>query len=269
MRVLPKDKSWRSQDYYGCLGRYDGRADCDQKTVPREPIDEAVRGYFERVGLDVDAMVAEHAEARKRRLRDVRARIRNAQATATRAEAELAKLDAMLRNPGKDGLQPAEWRTQRATPEAELGSATGALDDLRAEEQAILDEADLADAEQETLVELAELRARFAEGIATAGDVEATQSALRRLFSHFVLHDLRDARNGGRPVALPKGRLHLPPGHQLIGDHCDDWIIEPVPHERMIVTDPPLEFQGWESKRERLTRVPLQTTRGGSKASAR
>jgi site-specific DNA recombinase len=258
MRVMPKDKSWRKQDYYGCLGHYDGRAECDQPTVPRDRIDQAVLHYFQSVGLDVDAMVQEHAESRERQLGDVRARISNAQKAATRAEAQLAHLDALLRKGGEEGLTPAEWRRLAAPAQTQFEAASAALEDLRTEEQAILSEADLADAEQDTLEALASLRAVVAGQIAGAGEIETAQAALRRIFRHFVLHDLRDLDKGSRTVRVPKRAL----------TDAEGWIVEPVPHPQMIVTEH-ITVGDFPFPVERLRKVPLQTTKGGSKASAR
>lgn len=258
MRVMPKDKSWRKQDYYGCLGRYDGRAECDQPTVPRDRIDQAVLHYFQSVGLDVDAMVQEHAESRERRRGDVRARIGNAQKTATRAEAQLDHLDALLRKGGEDGLTPAEWRRLSHPTQTELNAANAALGDLRTEEQAILSEADLADAEQETLEALASLRAVVAGEIAGAGEIEAAQAALRRIFSHFVLHDLRDIGKALRTVRIPKRAL----------TDAEGWIVEPVPHPQMIVTEH-ITVGDVPFPVERLRKVPLQISGSGGKEPAR
>jgi hypothetical protein len=212
-------------------------------------------------------MVQEHAESRERRLVDVRARIANAQKNAIRAEAEIAHLDGLLREGGEEGLVPAEWRRLVAPAQTELDAANAALGDLRAEEQAIISEASLADAEQDTLEALASLRAVVAGEIAGADEIEAAQAALRRIFSHFVLHDLRDLdKDGGKVFRVPK------PQHPArLLTETRGFMIEPVPHPQMIIREEFL-INGQQFPIERLRKVamnPLRTTKGGSKASVR
>jgi site-specific DNA recombinase len=262
MRVKRDRKSYGWYDVYICSGRYSGASECDQSAVRREWIDSAVLQYFRNVGLDVDAMVHEHARGRTQRLSNLRAHRANAERVRQRAEEQLERVNTDY----LDGeITASERRKLTETPERDLRAATAAIDDLVGEENQVIAEADLADAEQETLKMLSSLRAAVASEIGGAAEIAAAQAALRRVFSHFVLYDLRDVGQGeGRVVRLPKSHRSTRPINNLPGD----WIIDPVPQPHMIVTEH-LDVGGVPFPVQRLRKVPLQPTKGGTKATSR
>jgi hypothetical protein len=95
-------------------------------------------------------------------------------------------LDALLR----DGeIEASEWRRLAVPPQTEQDAASGSVDDLLVQEAAIRDEPRIEDAERETLDALVQIRAAVAGEIADADGVRAAQAAIRRVFSHFVLHE--------------------------------------------------------------------------------
>lgn len=185
MRIKSEPKGYGWLDLYVCHGRYGGTSPgCRQRAVRRERIDGAVLAYFEGVGLDVDRMIEERRRARESRLADLTAREENARRTLDAAVRKVERLDAAL----AEGLETEDYNRAVQAPKSERTAAEGALRDLALERAAVKAEPDLADAEEETLNRLAELRAAVAGGVAeNAEDVRAAAAALRRIFAHFVL----------------------------------------------------------------------------------
>lgn len=245
MRVRAENKPSGRYEVYICTGRESGAAECNQRAVKRALIDSNVLAYFESVALDVEAMVAEFAGDRDRRLADVGARKQNASGVAVKAEERLSRLDALL----ADGeLEPAEWRRLSEPHLRDRAAAEAALADLLGEQHEVEHEADAADAEQRVLEGLAEVRAAVADEIAGAEQIEAAQAAIRRVFSHFVLHD------------------SLNPG---------DYALEAVPHaeaieDMLVCRDAETgEIVGYVEGGETLKRTSVSFAHGGTRDSRR
>jgi DNA invertase Pin-like site-specific DNA recombinase len=186
-----KDYGW--WEAYICAGRYDGTSpDCRQVAVRRESLDTAVMDYFAKVGLDVPAMIADRQRTRDHRLAQVDERIANAEALADAAERKMERLDQAL----SEDLEPADYKRAIQGPKRDLAAAQGALKDLRDDRLAVEAEPDLADAEQEVLEQLADLRASVAGEVTASGDLSAAQAALRRTFSAFLLTEAGEEHFG-------------------------------------------------------------------------
>ena len=94
----------------------------------RRDVDQAVYDYFQRVGLDVEATRQQLAEARDRKLTEVRALRSQADGEAHRAVDRLAR----VRRDYQDGkLAADDWSEQRDQLIVELGAAQSEAERLR------------------------------------------------------------------------------------------------------------------------------------------
>jgi DNA invertase Pin-like site-specific DNA recombinase len=213
---------------YGCYRRHRDPEACSMARAPRADVDSAVLGYFENVGLDLEATRDQLGAAMDRKLDEVRA-LRDA---ATRDAAAAGERLARVKRDYTNGeLSAAEWRELRSELEPEAAAAKAEAERLR--EQAHAAEAGTAvdEAEAEVLEQLARIRAAVAGHVNDAAGPEAVRATLLRLFDHFTLH-----------VGSPE-RANL----DLIGSEC--WI-EPTVSEQAIA--------GYDDKmRPILAREPL------------
>lgn len=252
MRVMSESKSYGLYQVYACSGRHLGRTVCDQSVVSRELIDRSVLNFFEIVGLDLDAMVAELAGERDRRLTQIRTRRDRAHVVLRTAEGQIDRLDTLLR---KGEIGTDEWRRLVAVPDSELEAARGACENLEQEEQAVFDATVIADATEAALERLAVIRAAAAGAIRDADSVQAAQAALRRVFKSFVLYD------GRHSFPMDEERYIYPPS--------DEMVIVPIPHEEMVVAQFALNTPQGPIYTDEFRRVPIEMGGGGSRASSR
>lgn len=238
---------------YTCDGRESGASECDQPAVQRALVDAPVLSYFQRVGVDIDAMVAERAGELDRRRAELDERIANARREAMRGQEEIDRLEGYLRG-GR--ISPERFEEVVAPALMRRDAALAALDDIRGHAEALQSEPMLVDAERETLLALAELRAAVAGEIASSESVRGAQAALRRVFSHFVLHDWRSSN---RAVEIP---------NRAVGAAESHLMLEPVPHPGMVIGEE-IVFAGVALKRELYRRVPVKIPIGRTIASRR
>jgi Recombinase zinc beta ribbon domain/Recombinase len=195
MGVWQADTPAGRRERYRCTGRRSAAAECKQPDVPREPIDQAVLEYFTQVALDVEGTVAQLTGERDRRLAEVDAKLAQARSVQAEAEAQLERLDALLR----EGMTLDEWRRVAAPPQREAEAAAGAITDLTAEREAVEATGDVMDATGEFVERMTALRAAVAGEVNEADGILAAQTALRRVFDGFTLHRT-DAPNAPRRV---------------------------------------------------------------------
>lgn len=200
-------------EVYRCYGRHQDPGSCAMAPIRRELVDDAVYRYFERVGLDVEATRDALAEARDRKLAEVRALRHGAERDVRASEERLQR----IRRDYTDGtLSATDWQDLRAELEPELAATTAKLERLVAQEADVTGWVDLQDAEAETLRHLAEIRAAIAGEITDAEGVEAVRAVLGRMFECFVLHRSTPERVHvelvGQPWIEP-----IPRGHALEG----------------------------------------------------
>jgi site-specific DNA recombinase len=170
---------------YKCLGRMRDPESCQMPTLRREEIDGAVYRYFEQVGLDVDATRQTLAEARDRRLAEVRA----LRATAEReSKAAQEALERVRRDYQRGAIEADDWAEQRPQLAEELQGARAEAERLRASEAQVDQGAGITDAEQETLERLTSIRRAIAGEVRDAEGTDAIRAALSRLFDGFIVH---------------------------------------------------------------------------------
>jgi site-specific DNA recombinase len=243
-----KDYGW--YEAYLCGGRTSGATDCTQGAVQRPAVDSAVLGYFERVGLDVEATRAELAERAHRERGEIRA-------LRGQAERELAKAEERLervRRAFQDGIiEPDDWAEQRAQLQDELAGAQQDAARLVAREAEVADPGVLEDVE--LLTRLAELRSAIAGDVtANPDDFAATHAALGRVFAAFHLRPVAAEPGRYDAVVAVDGEEVLLEGVPTLGG----YVLEPVPRSDAVV----LSGMG------AIMPVPLGLTNAGGGANA-
>jgi hypothetical protein len=144
-----------------------------------------VFAYFANVALDVDATRAQLAEARDRRLAEVRALRADAESDALRARERLGR----VRRDYQDGrLDADDWAEQREQLSEEGAAAEASVKRLRDQEAEVGAWGELLDAERDTLQRLGELRRAIAGQVRDAEGLAAVRAALLRLFEGLVVH---------------------------------------------------------------------------------
>jgi len=218
-------------DAYLCNGKQ--VHGCTMPMARRADIDSAVYAYFEQVGLDVEATRRSVAEARDRKLAEIRELLSEADAEQRRSEERLAR----VRRHYQDGrLEPEDYREQQEELTAELAAARAEAVRLREQDAGVSDWAGVSTAEQETLERLTELRRAIAGEVQGTESVEPVRAVLARTFERFVLHR---AESSAAPT-----RVHL----ELA--MAGGFVIEPIVSERAVA--------GYsESMRPILRREPL------------
>ena len=170
---------------YYCNGRHcSGRDFCDMPHLRRADIDQAVYRYFEQLGLDIEATRRTIADARDRKLAEIRALHEQARREARLADERLAR----VRRDYADGRLDAEdWREFREELGAEQDAARAELDRLAEQEREVEGWGELRDAEADTLRRLSDIRAAIAGEVKDADGLDAVRAALSRLFERFVI----------------------------------------------------------------------------------
>jgi DNA invertase Pin-like site-specific DNA recombinase len=273
MRVRTKPKStrvgerWRT--FYECMGRRGGMTDCQMPAITRDRIDPHVFAYFEQVGLDVDATLAQIHESVAQKRSEITAQLHHAETEAARAKTRLAR----VRRDYHDGkLDADDWREHKADLTDELQAADAAVAQLTDRLDDLDRQGAEADAETEGLEFLAALRASVAGGVTDAPSVEAASNALRTVFQHFVLHY--------RPavIAAAKGEIAdddpsldaereaedaklAGPGE--LGLDLGSHYLEPVPRQEAVVTPWKLDDDGEIEQWEALRKVAISRSTSG------
>lgn len=223
---------------YLCSGRMmQGVEFCDMPSIRRVDVDSAVYRYFEQVGLDVEATRNAVAEARDRKLAEVRALGDEAEREAQRAEERLAR----VRRDYTDGtIDARDWREFRDELEGERDGARAEAQRLATQEQEVEAWGELREAETEMWRRLSEIRAVIAGEVRDTGSLDAVRAALGRTFEHFVIRRF-----------IP--RIHV----ELIADAC--LVIEPVVRDQAII--------GYSEKLRPILRRESLTDPGGLRSA--
>lgn len=208
---------------------------CEMPMAYRDEIDQAVFSYFEQVGLDIEATRQTLAEARDRKLTEIRELLTEATRQHRRAEDRLTRV---RRDYQDEKIDAEDWREQREQLTVELEAAGAEVERLSNQEGDVAIWAELGDTEQEVLEQLTQIRCVVAGEITDQEAIEPVRAALARVFERFVLH------RAGSPAAPTRLHAEL----AMVGE--SGFVIEPVVHERAIA--------GYsESMRPVLHREPL------------
>jgi site-specific DNA recombinase len=189
--MVPRTRSdW---SYYYCNGgsQY---GDCKMPSISREKVDTAVLDYFAAVALDLEATQEQLEGERDRRIKEVRALRKQAEAEAHRVTEELARIRRDYR---RGELRASDWEEFRDEITAERNAALAEVERLAESESEIEYDTAFDDAERQLLERLAEIRRSITGEINAADDVDAVRAAITRVFEGFVLHPQHGARYQG------------------------------------------------------------------------
>jgi hypothetical protein len=155
--------------------------------MKRELIDTGIFDYFTEVALDIEATRKQLAEARDRKLAEIRALTDEANQEALRAR---GRLERVRRDYQDEKLTAEDWSEQREQLADELAAAEANVERMRDQEAEVGSWGELADVEQETLTRLADLRESIAGQVTDAESLAALRATLMRLFERFTVYSL-------------------------------------------------------------------------------
>jgi hypothetical protein len=181
--MVPRTDS-RGYTFYCCNGHVTlGAAHCAQGCVSRAKVDEAVFNYFMEVGVDMEATKAALQEAHDRRLAEVRAALRDAEAEAQKAREAFSRVK---RDYTSGKLDADDWREFKPELTSEREAADALMTRLREQEADVVGWTDLKDAEAEVLRHLTAIRKAITGEIREADGLDAVRAAISRLFVEFT-----------------------------------------------------------------------------------
>jgi site-specific DNA recombinase len=190
MSTRTERKGYGNWEAYLCTGRNTGRTNCTMPALSRELIDTAVWSYFEKVGIDYEAMMSEHETWRALELDRLARQIAEQVSELERAETELARIKADYR---AGDLSAKDWSDFRDEITSEHEGAAAALAQLRQYESEIREAALATDAQDEALQQLQLIREALAGLREGTTDLKEARRALGRVFESFGLRRWEDA----------------------------------------------------------------------------
>jgi Recombinase zinc beta ribbon domain len=184
-RTNPNRRIGPSEVYY-CYGRKQRGTDaCPMPPIARSLVDSAVYDYFERVGLDVEATREQVAAAVHERLTQIRQLREQAELEAASIAESLSRIRADYR---RGAIRAEDWADLRGELDDSRRAAAAQVDRLVEQEGRAREVAITADAENETIRRLSEIRAAIAGEVTDARGTDAVRAAICRLFDEFTLH---------------------------------------------------------------------------------
>jgi len=172
-------------EVYECFTRHCDIEACSQTQIRRVEIDGAILGYFEQVGLDLDATRDELAAAMDRKIDETRALLRAAQKDAATAADRLARVKSDYLS---GELTAAEWRELRAELEPSTAAASAEVERLTAQLHSHESDGAVEVAEREVYELLRQIRETVSGSAADTAGAQAVSATLLRLFDHFTYH---------------------------------------------------------------------------------
>lgn len=184
----------RIAETYVCRQHLRDRSVCPRGPVDRALVDGAVYDYFEHVALDVDATRAVLVERIARDRGDALAELRRAERDR---DGRLEWRERIERDYASGELSAANYDRLTAKIADEL-TALDAETARLADQVALLGERidQAAEAADEALAPIAELRARIVAELRAPERAEGVRAALARLFESFTLVTIADAEPG-------------------------------------------------------------------------
>lgn len=183
-RTIP-NRANPPREVYECFTRHCDLDGCSQEPILRVEIDGAVLGYFEQVGLDLDATRNELAAAMDRKIEETRALLRAAQKDAATSADRLARVKSDYLS---GELTAAEWRELRAELEPSTVAASAEVERLTEQLQTHESDGAVEVAEREVYDLLRQIRETVTGSAADTAGVQAVSATLLRLFDHFTYH---------------------------------------------------------------------------------
>lgn len=242
------------QERYHCSRRQrEGLDACDQPSVKREPIDEAIYRFVVDTALDLEATKITITEQNTAKLAGLQA-LRH-QATTDEATAE-ARLTRVRRDYQDGKLDADDWSEQRAELTEALEAARAQAQRLSEQHDDLAAGAEQIDINSAVLAHLTALRASILGEArdGSAGGVEAFRAALRRLFVGFDLVRFPSLGGGDTEgVIWPQDRAI----------HVADYVL--IPRVRPEALD--FDSESWELHRTTLGGLDARTPLSASKAA--
>jgi hypothetical protein len=155
--------------------------------LPRAMVDDAVRRYFEDVGLDLERTREAVAQTVARKAAEAQAFRDAAEQTVARVEAQIARAE---RDYLAERLDADRWQRLDSRLSEELNAARAEADQFASREREARALADMGDIEADMLRHLAHLRKVVAGEVRDAETLDALRLALMRLFEGFTVHAL-------------------------------------------------------------------------------
>lgn len=244
--MVPRTRRGRdgklSTETYVCRRYLDfGREGCETGEIRRDLVDPAVYGYFENIGLDVEATRRQVVERLDERLVEL-------QALTITAEGDLAKAEERLERVRRDytdgKLSAEDWAEFKAELSAQRDAARAKQAQLSKHVATVTEETGSIDAEQSTLQHLTAIRNAVAGEVRDAEGIDAARAAISRLFERFVLHPAVGAKLGPQKRGEPFEGPDRAPLLDVDGYMIELWVREEV-------------VEVWEPLRLTLRRTPL------------
>jgi DNA invertase Pin-like site-specific DNA recombinase len=177
-------KHGRVYAYYECDRRRRlGSEACEQNSVRRERIDNAIIDYFNEAVLDREATVREIEASARREVGETRQLREQAERDEQSALDSLARVK---RDYMRGDLDAADWRSFRDELSAEIKATRAKVAQLTEHEQSLTRES-VRDAQAELLEQLAAIRRAIIEEVRSGSGLDAVRAALTRTFSYFTL----------------------------------------------------------------------------------
>jgi site-specific DNA recombinase len=233
--MVPRtDRNRREGPYevYRCYGRHRDPDTCSMPPISRTVIDNAVYAYYTQLGLDVDATRQQLANARDRKLTEIRVLREDADRQLTKAQEGRERIE---RDYVAGELSSRNYeRLVARLDEGEIPGAVAEVERLREREAEVEQDGSIVDAEQELLERLGEIRRAIAGEVSDAASTEAVRAALSRLFDRFIIHPAENPRYGRQRRDDPEPWPDRPPMAPLV--EVENYIIEVWIKEQVVVS---------------------------------
>ncbi|MEK6250922.1 MAG: recombinase family protein [Actinomycetota bacterium] len=243
--MSPRSDARDGRESYKCLGRERHGVDhCAQTPIPRKLLDAATFAYFEHVGIDVDALERQLADAVDQGRREVAAGLTD----ANREERQAAEAVERVRGDYTSGeISADEWRELKPGLESKHEAAQAALAQLRDREGQVEEAAaHVADPKDAALERVKSIRAAVAGKVTDAEGIEQVRLELRALFDVFLVAPRGVRAAGERTLeglpsgvqkALAEDRAALDLEIRESGSEpftADGWIVYPFPKPELL-----------------------------------
>lgn len=217
---------------YRCVTKSEG-GPCTMSNVPRKIVDKAVFGYFETVGVDIDATRRQLEGVAAAKLGETRTRLRAAKQAEIDSAAAVARVKADYVS---GAITAADWKELRGDLEAAHAVATAdrkALEVLIADIESAHSNIDGAKA---AAGKLAAIRSAVAGEADSESGLDAVRAALTRAFESFWIGPSRAELSAtDRAVISAQAAEHDDDAAQeFSGLPVGRWTIQPIPRLEIV-----------------------------------